>query len=95
VVIRQELRQRGIADDLAESALAEISDEQELQRALAFARRKAERMRSLDGQTAVRRLSAAMMRKGFHWSIALSVAREVVADLDDGAPAADVEVSWS
>lgn len=76
--IRRELRQRGIADELAEEALSEISDEQERSRGRMFAERRLARMHGVEEPAAARRLVGALMRRGFSWSVASSVAQEVL-----------------
>lgn len=76
--IRRELSQRGIDEAVAEVALAEISDEQERARGQEFARRRLERMGRVEDAVAFRRLVGALMRRGFSWAAAASVAREVL-----------------
>lgn len=80
-VIRGELRRRGIEDEVAHEALLQISPEQEAVRATAYAKRRAERLAGVDREVALRRISSALMRRGFHWSVALSAAQEAL----DGA----------
>jgi regulatory protein len=80
-VIRRELRDRGIAPEIAEQALTQISQEAELQRAREFAGRKATRMVGVEASTAMRRLSDALIRKGYHWSVALTAAQEALEEL--------------
>lgn len=77
--IRRELRQRGVADDLAEEALSEISDEQEFTRGRIFAERRLGRMHGVEEAVAHRRLVAALMRRGFSWVVAANVTREVLS----------------
>ena len=77
-VIRRELRERGIAPEIAEQALTQISQEAELQRAREFAARKAQRLVDVESAVAVRRLSGALVRKGYHWSVALTAAQDAL-----------------
>jgi regulatory protein len=86
-VIRRELRERGIDGEIAEQALTQISQEAELQRAREFAARKAQRLVDVESALAVRRLSGALVRKGYHWSVALTAAQEALEELslDPGA----------
>jgi regulatory protein len=60
-----ELRRRGVPDELAEAAMAQIGPEAEAERALALARRKLAATRSLERETRVRRTAALLARKGY------------------------------
>jgi len=83
--IAQELRRRGVDEEIAESALAQISPSQEAERARALAVRKAARMSQCDDEVALRRLTGVLMRRGFHWSVALSAAQQALVDRTAGA----------
>lgn len=74
------LGQRGIPREVADAALAELADD-DAERALEFARQKAQAMRSLDREAAVRRLVGQLSRRGFG-SVALSTARRALDELD-------------
>ncbi|HWU46277.1 MAG TPA: regulatory protein RecX [Humibacter sp.] len=63
--IAQELRRRHIEQAIIDDALSEIEDDDELERALELAHKRASQLSSLDGQTARRRLSGYLARKGY------------------------------
>ncbi len=78
------LGQRGIARDVVDAALAEVDDD-DAERALEFARQKARSLRGLERDTALRRLSGQLARRGFG-ALALSTARRALDELDRPAP---------
>lgn len=63
--IRQELREKGVADDVAAEALAQVSPEEEWEAAVTFAEKKVRSMSGLDEAVAKRRLYGALARRGF------------------------------
>lgn len=73
------LAQRGIPRDIADGALAELADD-DAERALEYARGKAQSMRHLDRDTALRRLSGQLARRGYG-ATALSAARQSLDEL--------------
>ena len=79
-MIAQELARRGVPREVADVALAALPDD-DAERALRFARTKARSMASLDRNTALRRLTGQLTRRGYGGSIALNAAREA---LDEG-----------
>lgn len=81
-VIAQTLSQRGIERDVAREAMDALPDD-EYERALEFARRKARTLSSLDRETALRRLHGQLARRGFGGASAGAAAR---AALDELAP---------
>jgi regulatory protein len=60
-----ELRRRGIDDEFILEALEELDDDDEQERADELAAKRARQLGSLDRETAVRRLSGFLMRKGY------------------------------
>ena len=76
MMLAQSLSKRGIPREIADAALAELPDD-EFERALAFARQKARPLASLDRDTALRRLSGQLARRGYG-SVALSAARQAL-----------------
>ncbi len=78
--IRQELREKGIGDDVAVAALSQVDPEDELAVARAFAAKKLRSMTGLDQTVARRRLYGALARRGF----GPDMVRRVVADTLDG-----------
>ncbi|MGP3535210.1 regulatory protein RecX [Microbacterium sp. RD1] len=76
--IAQTLAQRGIPRDVVDAALDELPDD-EVDRALEFARAKAPQLSDLDHDVALRRLAGQLARRGFG-SRALSVARQALEE---------------
>ena len=63
-----ELRRRKLDQSAIDHALEEVDDD-ELERATAIAEKRAPQLRSLDRETAKRRLGAFLMRKGYSGSV--------------------------
>jgi len=76
MMLAQSLSKRGIPREVVDAALAELPDD-EYERALAFARQKARPLASVDRDTALRRLSGQLARRGYG-SVALSAARQAL-----------------
>lgn len=72
-IIAQTMAKRGIPRDVAEAALEALPDD-DLERALEYARTKAHGMRDLDRDTALRRLAGQLARRGYGGSIAFEAA---------------------
>jgi len=81
-VLRHELRNKGVSDDLAESALASISSADELVRARALIDRKLITLRSASRDHAQRHLVAYLLRRGYQGGVAFTVVSEAL-DLHD------------
>ncbi|MFE7846401.1 regulatory protein RecX [Microbacterium sp. NPDC057407] len=81
--IAQTLTKRGIPRDVADIALAALPDD-DLERALEYARGKARSLRDLERDTALRRLAGQLARRGYGGSLALTAARIA---LDERPPA--------
>ncbi|WP_235928962.1 regulatory protein RecX [Marisediminicola senii] len=64
-----ELRRRHIDQQHIEKALEQIADDDEIARASELAERRAPQLRSYDRETAARRLSGFLMRKGYSGSV--------------------------
>jgi regulatory protein len=77
--IRGALRVKGVAADVAESALAEAGDE--AGRARELATRRAMRMGSLGPETAHRRLYGLLVRRGFPPGLAAEACRAALAEV--------------
>jgi regulatory protein len=76
-VIAQTLAKRGIPRDVADAALAALPDD-DLDRALEFARAKARSLRDVDRDTALRRLTGQLARRGYPGSVAMTAARQAL-----------------
>ncbi|GAA1933906.1 hypothetical protein GCM10009775_27290 [Microbacterium aoyamense] len=79
-VIAQTMTKRGIPRDVVDAVLAELPDDDD-ERALDFARSKAKSMASLDRDTALRRLSGQLARRGYGGSVALTAARTALDEV--------------
>jgi regulatory protein len=78
-VLAQELRRKGVDDEVAREALDEVEPAAELEAARALVRRKLRSMHRLDDQTATRRLVGMLARKGYPSGLAFGVVREELA----------------
>ena len=82
-VLRQELRAKGIDDELAAPALDEIDPDAERARARQLVEVRMRSMSQLDHPTKQRRLVSMLMRRGYPQSVALGVVREVLGEEPD------------
>jgi regulatory protein len=78
--LAQELRQRGVDDEIARDALDAIDLDDERERALALVRRKAPSTRGLEPAVRTRRLAGMLARKGYSSGVAFAVVREVLGE---------------
>jgi regulatory protein len=85
--LAQELRRKGIEDDVAREALEEIEDDDEVEAARMLVRARLRSVRSLDRDKAVRRLVGMLARKGHTSSVAFRVVKE---ELDTDLPDPDL-----
>jgi len=84
--LRQQLRSKGISDDVALEAISQISDDQEFQAAFALACKKIRSLQKDDAKTQMRKIVGVLARKGYSSNLAFRVAKEVITDLPDGLP---------
>ena len=84
-VMRQQLRQKGVDQDIIEQALLVVTDVDELQMATQLVEKKARAMTRLDPQVRKRRLFGLLARKGYGTAIALQVIRDLEANDFTGA----------
>lgn len=75
--IGQTLAKRGVPRDVADAVLAELPDD-DMERALEFARRKAGGIGGRDAQAELRRLAGQLSRRGYPSHVALSAARQAL-----------------
>jgi regulatory protein len=87
--LAQELRRRGVDDQLARNALDELDPDQEEETARALVRRKLPAMRSLDRQVAMRRLLGLLARKGYPSGLALRIIKEELSASHEELPLLD------
>ncbi|MFE6510792.1 regulatory protein RecX [Nocardioides sp. NPDC057767] len=83
--LAQELRRKGIDDDVAREALDEIDPDDEREAGRRMVRRKLRSLERFDDQTKTRRLVGMLARKGYGAGVAYGIVREelALADEDD------------
>jgi regulatory protein len=74
--LAQELRRKGIDDEVAREALDEVDPDDEVEAARVLVRRKMRTAARLDRNTALRRLTGMLARKGYSGGVAFRVVRE-------------------
>jgi regulatory protein len=79
-VLAQELRRKGVADEVAQLALAEIDSSTEEASAREVVRRKLPSLARVDEVTATRRLIGQLARKGHSPGLAMRIVREELAE---------------
>jgi regulatory protein len=79
-----ELRRRHIDQQHIDEALAQIDDDDEQARATELALKRAPQLRSYDTETAKRRLSGFLMRKGYSGSVVRAAVDEALSDRSSG-----------
>ena len=84
--LRQQLRAKGVSDEVALEAISQISDDQEFQAAFALACKKIRSLQKDDAKTQLRKIVGVLARKGYSSNLAFRVAKEVITDLPDGLP---------
>jgi regulatory protein len=92
----QELRRKGVDDELIRDSLDTIDPADEEAAARDLVARKIRSMSRLDSATQLRRLTGMLARKGYPASLAFRVAREAVDSAGVGEDAAeDMAATWS
>ena len=76
--LRRELREKGVDDELATTAIGSLDDETERARAEELVAKKLRTMGGLDPQVQARRLAAMLARKGYPSGVAYAVVRDAV-----------------
>jgi regulatory protein len=74
--LRTELRARGVAAALVDTALAGLEADAELERARAVARRRLPALRAVQSERAAARLRDHLLRRGYAASVVARVVRE-------------------
>lgn len=77
--LAQELRRKGIDDEIARSALDEIDPADEEQAARALVRKKLRSLSRVDDTAATRRLAGMLARKGYPAGLAFAIVRDELA----------------
>lgn len=78
--LAQELRRKGIDDDVAREAIDELDEDSQRSAARALVERKARSLQRVDTATATRRLVGMLARKGYPSGLAFAVVREVLSE---------------
>ncbi|WP_299446936.1 regulatory protein RecX [uncultured Phycicoccus sp.] len=78
--LRQELRRKGVDDDTADAALAEVDPHAEEDRARELVAKKMRSMHGLEPHVQTRRLAGLLARKGYDAEVAMRVVREAVRE---------------
>nr|WP_279536306.1 regulatory protein RecX [Nocardioides ochotonae] len=89
--LAQELRRKGIDDEVARDALDEIDPADEEEAARRLVRKKLRSLSRVDDQIATRRLVGMLARKGYSSGLAFSVVREELADAGRDEPDIDLD----
>jgi regulatory protein len=74
--LAQELRRKGVPDEIAREALDEVDPADEEDAARALVRKKLRSLRDVDDTTATRRLAGMLARKGYPPGVAFAVIRD-------------------
>ncbi len=89
--LAQELRRKGVDDETAAVALDEIDPDDEVETARALVRRKLRTAARLDRDTATRRLTGMLARKGYPAGVCFRVVREELERLGHEVEPPDVD----
>ena len=81
--LTQELRRKGVADDLIQDALADIEPDDQVDRARELVDKRLRTMGGLDKQVQTRRLAGFLARKGYDSSVAFRVINEALSELPE------------
>jgi regulatory protein len=84
--LAQELRRKGVDDEVAREALDTIDPADEEHSARLLVRKKLRTLTRVDDTTATRRLVGMLARKGYGHSMAFSVVKDELASADREAP---------
>lgn len=76
--ISHELRRRGIPDEVAQAALAQISDDDERQAAVDLIAKRLRATTGLDDERRMRRIVSALGRKGYSPSLSFELVRAAI-----------------
>ncbi|MEP9383116.1 regulatory protein RecX [Nocardioides sp. KR10-350] len=89
--LAQELRRKGVDDEIAREALDEVDPDDERAAGRSLVRKKLRSMSRLDEQTKVRRLVGMLARKGYGPGVAFAIVRDELGadELGDGMPESD------
>lgn len=78
--LAQELRRKGVDDEISRATLDEVDPDDEKERARQLVAKKMRSMAGLEATVQTRRLAGMLARKGYSSSVSWSVIREAIAD---------------
>ena len=79
-LLRQELRQKGVADDIVAGALDQVDEAAESERGAELVRRRIPALARYDAPTRTRRLVSMLVRRGYRQGQAFSIVSAVLAE---------------
>ena len=82
--LKQQLRSKGVSEEIANQAISQISEDDEFKAALALALKKIRSIQQDDPQGQIRKIVGLLARKGYSSTLSFQVAKEVVNDFPDG-----------
>lgn len=90
--LSQELRRKGVEEEVVREAVSVLDPEEELATARSLVRRRLAGTRGLDSAARVRRLVGMLARKGYSPGTAYRVVRDALAEEGEEVPEPDVEL---
>jgi regulatory protein len=87
--LAQELRRKGVEDEVARAVLDDVDPEDEVEAARRLVRAKLRSVQSLEREKATRRLVGMLARKGHSSSVAFQVVKEELGGIDAEEPFGD------
>lgn len=82
--LKQQLRSKGVSEEITIQAISQISEDDEFKAALALALKKIRSIQKDDPQSQIRKIVGLLARKGYSSTLSFQVAKEVVNDFPDG-----------
>ena len=82
--LKQQLKSKGVSEEIANQAISQISEDDEFNAALALALKKIRSIQKDDPQTQIRKIVGLLARKGYSSSLSFQVAKEVINEFPDG-----------
>ncbi len=82
--LKQQLRSKGVSEEIASQAISQISEDDEFKAALALALKKIRSIQQDDPQSQIRKIVGLLARKGYSPSLSFQVAKEVINDFPEG-----------
>jgi len=82
--LKQQLKSKGVSEEIANQAISQISEDDEFNAALHLALKKFRSIQHDDPQSQIRKIVGLLARKGYSSSLSFQVAKEVINDFPDG-----------